>query len=240
MGKVLAAKEQDGGFRLARTEQIEELKENLEGVDIEFPIIKIVHPSQRFEMPTGDIEKTFKGVILFHHNCNAWWETSFDDSGGGSAPDCSSLDGIAPNMESDKVQAEKCAGCPRNQWGSDERKEGKGKACKNMKRLYIICEGDLLPSCLVISPGNKKVIDKFITLVTMKGIMLRNLVIDFRLKEEKNQEGIKYSSPDLLHNLEKENTVVLSPEQGEAAKGMRAAYMPIMKAWEEVGEADGI
>ena len=227
-----------GTFVLAKPELMEGIRENLEGVDIEFPVIKILHSAQFFEMPTGDTEKTFRGIILFHHNCNAWWAESFDASGGGTAPDCSSLDGIAPNMNSEAVQSDFCDTCPQNAWGTEMKdgKPGKGKACKNMKRLYVLCEGDLLPSCLIVSPANKKTIDRYITLVSMKGILLRNIVTEFKLKEESSADGIKFSSPDLLHNLEKNNMELLSQEQTEATAAMRKAYMPMMKSWERIGD----
>ncbi|MDY7033254.1 MAG: hypothetical protein SVY10_15275 [Thermodesulfobacteriota bacterium] len=234
MGKEIVTKSE---FQLANTGLVEELKENLEGVEIDFPRIKIVHPAQLFEMPTGDTVKTFRGIILFHHSCNAWWAESYDESGGGVSPDCSSLDSIHPNLNSNDVQAKECRACPKNQWGTADK--GNGKACKNMKRIYILCENDLLPSCLSIPPACKRSIDQFFTLTSMKGILLRAMVTEFRLKAAKSKDGKNFSEPDLNYNLEKTNLMILTEAQQKVIQNMRKAYMPLMKSWEiieNVGE----
>jgi hypothetical protein len=51
-------------------------------------------------------------------------------------------DDLRPHPESAEIQNEKCEGCPRNEWGSD-RDGGKGKACKNVRRLAMISATDL-------------------------------------------------------------------------------------------------
>jgi hypothetical protein len=49
---------------------------------------------------------------------------------------------LAPHPESPEPQAENCASCPKNAWGSDPA-GGKGKACKNVRRLALIAADDL-------------------------------------------------------------------------------------------------
>lgn len=55
------------------------------------------------------------------------------ESGETSAPDCSSADGITPDV-ADPISP-KCATCPKNAWGSGNH--GKGKACNDYKRLVV-------------------------------------------------------------------------------------------------------
>jgi hypothetical protein len=50
-----------------------------------------------------------------------------------AAPDCGSDDGIRPNQGENR-QAESCAACIMNTWGSS----GKGKACKDKKWLAVL------------------------------------------------------------------------------------------------------
>jgi hypothetical protein len=61
-------------------------------------------------------------------------------------------DDLKPHADSAKPQAESCEVCPNNVWGSDPG-GGKGKACKNVRRLAIISATDLdvdkLPSAEV-------------------------------------------------------------------------------------------
>lgn len=48
---------------------------------------------------------------------------------------------IAPHADSEERKAEGCADCPLNQFGSAEK--GRGKACKNGRRLALISAGEL-------------------------------------------------------------------------------------------------
>jgi hypothetical protein len=50
---------------------------------------------------------------------------------------------MAPHANSSAPQSEKCAGCPMNEFGSAEK--GKGKACKNVRRLGLIPGDNLSP-----------------------------------------------------------------------------------------------
>jgi hypothetical protein len=56
-------------------------------------------------------------------------------------------DDLKPHADSAKPQAESCAVCPNNVWGSDPG-GGKGKACKNVRRLAIVSADDLDPEKL--------------------------------------------------------------------------------------------
>ena len=50
-------------------------------------------------------------------------------------------DEMAPHEKAPRKQCEGCAGCPKNEFGSADR--GDGKACKNVLRLAMIAEDDL-------------------------------------------------------------------------------------------------
>lgn len=56
-------------------------------------------------------------------------------------PNCFSLsqsdEGMAPHENVSEPEAEVCKGCPRDEWGSDPN-GGRGKACKQGRRLVII------------------------------------------------------------------------------------------------------
>jgi len=165
------------------------LRENMEGVQPEFPVVKVIHQGQLFEMPDGKKVEGFSGVIIDASRANSWWEVSFDEGGGGNIPDCFSLDGIVPSHDSDKKQSDDCATCPRNQYGSD----GRGKACKNMKRLFIVVDGENFPYRLTVPPSNIKGIDKYITFLSSKGIPYQLARTNFTLVEETNKDNIEYS-----------------------------------------------
>jgi len=92
------------------------MKENMEGVQPEFPAIKIIHQGQMFEMPSGKKVETFTGIVVDIARTNAWWEEDFDTSGGGTPPDCFSMDGIVPSHDSENMQHDDCATCPQNKF----------------------------------------------------------------------------------------------------------------------------
>jgi len=166
-----------------------DLRENMQGVRPDFPTIKILHQAQLFEMPSGEKVPEFEGIIIDASMANSWWEISYDEAGGGNIPDCFSLDGVVPSHDSDNKQSDDCASCPQNQFGSD----GRGKACKNMKRVFIIMDGETFPYRLTVPPSNLKGIDKYITFLSSKGVPYQLARTKFTLNEDKNQDGIVFS-----------------------------------------------
>lgn len=98
---------------------------------------------------------TFKGemlpgnkltcVIVAGVKENAYYEDAYDPENPKS-PVCFAFadneEGVMrPHPMSTKPQCENCAACPKNKFGSADR--GRGKACKNIRRLGMIAEGDL-------------------------------------------------------------------------------------------------
>lgn len=70
-----------------------------------------------------------------------YYEGGYEE-GANEAPTCWSIDGVVPDPAADK-QAESCAACPKNQFGSRITDAGKKvKACGDSRRLAVIPEGD--------------------------------------------------------------------------------------------------
>lgn len=139
----------------------DELAEDTEGMQLSLLRVKIPSGGTlQFEIPSGDPEnpdyaKTLEGVILFHHPNNAYWPegSEFDDS---TSPLCSSTDGKQGIGEPGGV----CASCALNQFGSAA--EGAGKACKNMRTLYLLRNGDYMPLQVTLSPTSLKPFREFV------------------------------------------------------------------------------
>jgi hypothetical protein len=83
-------------------------------------------------------------VVLDHILENAFYAGAFDP-GNPQSPVCFAFgraeDDMRPHEKATQPQNETCAGCPQNEWGSAD--VGRGKACKNIRRLAVISEGDL-------------------------------------------------------------------------------------------------
>ena len=178
-----------------------DLEENLEGVAPRLPQIKIMHQAQMFGMPGGEKLAEFIGVVLDTNRINAWWEVSYEESGGGDIPDCFSHNGIDPAPSSGQKQASSCMNCPHNEFGT----KGRGKACKNMKRVHVIMPGQSFPYRLTLPPTNLEAIDEYIRDLTSAGKPYQLVVTKFSLKEKTNKDGVAFSYlvPETIGYIEK-------------------------------------
>lgn len=80
-----------------------------------------------------------KVIVLAHVLENKYFDKKFDPDSP-SSPACYAfgvLDkDLKPHEKAPKPQADKCAECEHNEWGSSSR--GRGKACKNGRRLALL------------------------------------------------------------------------------------------------------
>lgn len=165
-----------------------------------------------FDIITGDEETdtsvpAFSGVIVYNHNCNAYFD---EDSTGNTPPICASMDG---NVGFDTAAEEMivCKNCPRNAYGT--AKNGRGKACKNMHRLYIMTEDMPIPLMLALPPTSLKAFQNYrLSALAAKKLKPNEVVTEFSLVSQQSQSGQKYSVVKfrLLGKL--------SPEQAEVAR----------------------
>jgi hypothetical protein len=172
----------------------EAIAEEMDGLSIEFDRVRI--PSGgglAFEHPGDDpdnpkLATEIVGVIVDQHPVNAYWAVKY--SGQNNPPDCSSMDGKV-GITVDGQQRD-CATCPYNQWGSDE--DGRGKACKNMRRIYILPEGEMFPLLLTLPPTSLKNFANYLAKrVIAKGRRSHNVLTKVTLKKAVSSGGITYS-----------------------------------------------
>lgn len=113
-----------------------------------FPRISI--KGSRFRIVEGGAEQVLDTlaleVIIVGANpklSKTWYAGAWSaDQEANKAPDCFSLDGIRPNPEASSKQAEACAACPQNAWGSKVTDGKELKACADQKRLAIVAADD--------------------------------------------------------------------------------------------------
>ena len=170
----------------------EDLADDMEGLQMSFQRIKIPSGGNLvFEIPTDDpdnpnYEKTVEGVLIHHHDANAYWPegSEYDEN---TAPLCSSVDGKQGIGEPGGL----CATCALNLYGSAP--EGRGKACKNMRMLYLLQSGESIPIQISLPPTSLKPFKTFIN----QAFLLRrrpsySSVIQIGLRKE-NNGGNDYS-----------------------------------------------
>jgi len=110
-----------------------------------------------FTMPDGSTNAgPIAAVILDFRNHNQYWAGPYDPNQM-EDPICWAVsrtyDALAPSPESVEPQAESCASCPKNVFGSAPN--GKAKHCKNSRRLAIVPPDATLetdPMILTTSP----------------------------------------------------------------------------------------
>jgi hypothetical protein len=167
--------------------------EDLDGLPIKFPRIKI--PSGgglAFELPgdspeSPDLAKEIKAVILYHHPINTYYKDKY--TGGSNPPDCGSINGKV-GMVAATGEIKHCDGCPYNEFGSGENG---AKACKQKRRLYLLRDGDALPTILTIPTGSLNEFSNHIMRLLSKGKKSNMVVTKFTLKKAQNKGGITYS-----------------------------------------------
>jgi hypothetical protein len=186
----------DGMTQEDMAEFMDELGDLDEGTGINCLQVKI--PSGggiAFEIEDGDGEvdsvKAIDAVIVFTHRLNAWWMGEMGDDSN-KAPTCSSMDGKV-GVNSDTGETISCDTCMMNTYGSDA-KGGRGKACKNMRRIYFMQQNDPNFYCLSVPPTSIKDVNKQLArIMGAKRIPYTGMIVTFKLEKAKNANGIAYS-----------------------------------------------
>ena len=117
------------------------------------------------------------------------------------------------NAMTKEVPGGACATCPYNQYGSGE---GKSKACKNKRFLYIIREGELFPVILSLPAGSLGNFVKYTKQQLTKCRRLNQVVTKVTLKKSTNSGGIAYSQAVFTFVRE------LEPQEREVITSMTA------------------
>lgn len=124
-----------------------------------------VKQDKTFHLPNGDVSDVIEVVIVDFTNRNLFYESSYDENNI-EAPDCYAvgpkLKDMIPAKNVEKPESDSCAECPLNAFGS----RGKGKACKNTRRLAVLSP-DAGPDdqlmTLDVSPTAIKRFDKMVS-----------------------------------------------------------------------------
>lgn len=170
----------------------EVVRENLAGMGrIQFERVKM--PSGgglAFEIADESGEPTavseITGIIIDRYPVNAYWPDKF--AGAKNPPACVAMDGHTGEGEPGGL----CAKCPHNQWGSDE--DGRGKACKNLHRIYILPPGDVLPILIALPPTSLANFNAYMLRLTSKAKRPYWAVLTkVKLEKATNAAGISFS-----------------------------------------------
>ena len=194
MANEVAKKEESAVAEYGSAANLSEiLAEELDGLTPSFERIKIpAGGGLAYEVPGDDPDspdsvKEFKAVILYHHPINCYYKEEY--TGGNNPPDCGSMDGKL-GIDAETGECKNCAECEFNKFGSG--KNG-AKACKQKRRIYLLREGEALPTLLSLPTGSLGEFSKYVMRLLSKGRKTNGVVTKFTLKKAQNSGGINYS-----------------------------------------------
>lgn len=128
-----------------------------------------------------------EGIVIAQHAANAYFAKSDTDEN--TPPICSSSDGRT-GIVAETGEIRKCANCPYNEYGTDNN----GKLCKNMRRLYMLCEGVPLPVMLTLPPTSLEPWKSYVLMdIVASGLDISQTVTKFTLKKAKSKGGKDYA-----------------------------------------------
>jgi len=141
-----------------------------------------------------------EGIIVAAKDPRSYWKVSYNESGGGSPPDCYSDDGVLGVGN----PGGNCAVCPLSEFGSAEK--GPGQACKSMKILFMLRKDDFLPLVVVAPPGSLKSMTKYFLRLASKAKPYYSVITRIALEKTKNSRGTVFSFmvPSMASVLEEE------------------------------------
>ena len=166
----------------------EAMKDECAGLEFSLDRVKIPSGGMTaFEVPTGDgetteLEKDIDCVILMSHPATAFYKEAY--KGGSNPPDCGSFDGITGSS------GQACKTCPYNVFGSGE---GKAKACKNRRMMYLLRENELFPLILNLPTGSLKSFTKYVQSLLSRGKRPHQVVTKISLRKAKNGDSPEFS-----------------------------------------------
>lgn len=128
--------------------------------------IGIMHREKKFISTDGQTANSLTGTIVYFHKARGYWQEE-----GQQVPTCSSMDGVTGirriTEDGSETEIVNCVNCPYNQFGSDP-KGGAGKACKEMRRLFVVEKDSILPAILSVPPTSLKAFDQYMSALVSK------------------------------------------------------------------------
>lgn len=164
--------------------------------------------------------KEITGTIVHVRRVNQYYEKSYDPANI-QPPDCYSLDGVKPEKESPQIQNPTCSGCPKAEWGSSAGGQRKGKACRNMKPIYILVgDESIMPRQLTVPPTSLKAINNFLLNISERGVAYRKAKVKI--------ETYKESPKDTYAKIRFSFIEKLGDQRAQDVEFLRNNWLPIM------------
>ena len=118
-----------------------------------------------------------------------------------------------------------CEACPYSQWESDP-KGGRAQACRQIKSLFVIRPGELLPIRVGVPPTSIREVERFFLRIGSKGIFFYQCILRFSLVQiQKGGYQVAQVKLGVVRELTQEEFVMVEfyrTHLGSALAGVRA------------------
>ncbi len=185
--------------------------------------------------------KELDGVIIFGQKQKAWYEQEYDPSNPRKTPpECYSHGSVVPDSHAAKPQSKDCKSCKHNKF--ETAKMGKGKACRDLRRLFLLRnvtpgEESLMPKQLNVTPTSLKNFDDYLSKLTDYGFSIDEVITKVvGTRKNRDDKYLVYS----FQRVKAFNEDVAEEAQVlRNVKALREVWLPLMdKAEIEVSEED--
>ena len=192
--KAVTTTPEEGGSLLPLS--VDEIREVMEGalvtgerLDIlNLPTIKVpAGGGKTWDLPDGSSAQELTGIIVVRRPVRAYWAVAFE--GGGSPPDCSSLDMITGHGKPGGT----CEHCPMAEWGSGK---DNAQACRLITRLLVLQPDTILPALLPLPPSAFKACQNYVVGLAAQSKAPWHVRTAITLQQTKSGGGITYSVPE--------------------------------------------
>lgn len=162
---------------------------------------------------TDTLKPPVKAIIAVSQKARAFWPAK---DTAGQPPLCASPDGVLGVFDPTSAQVQAaaalpfrhlalaeidegraagpwaCAECPMAQWGSGN---GRGQACKSLRRLIVLVDGWSMPAIMTLPPTSIKAFDTYASaMARTRGQAYFTAWTRIELVQETNPAGIKFSA----------------------------------------------
>lgn len=181
-------------------EVLEIIRENLGTAGVQIGNLdKITVP------PMGDTEfrvdlgegteriETITGMILLAPEQNALWSKPIEEAPN-AFPVCYSADAITGTgdpFDTGQIGQHDCLTCPKKAWQTDFK--GRGKACRDLRPLFMLREGEYLPIVVQVPRMSLKKLSAFFTMLSRIGAPYYAAIVEVGLAQEKKENTPVYS-----------------------------------------------
>ena len=99
-------------------------------------LVRVAHADESFVLPSGELVKQLSAHVVFWWQDRQYYKLAYNPGEKGKPPDCFSVTMEGPDPRSPFRQAQSCAGCPHNAFGTGI--DGRSKRCREFLNLVLL------------------------------------------------------------------------------------------------------